>query len=329
MKEAEVIRGLRVIDKVDSTLKEKSPQRRADIASTLGPTLNGDLTSLERRVAEAVARRLAEDAIETVRVALAISVRHSRFLPKDIALKLAYDVEAVSVPFLHVTEVFSDEELRDIAVKVSLTCKRAIGDRQRLSETICRVLLEESDPSLTRIVLENDGAELDEAWLLRLIETFTGDPTLFEAMAKRRALPASVGKLLIDKVSDATLATLSERYDIGPDFAAPLSREASLEAQFRHTETCSDPDLIDFLTALHRENRLSATQILRSIRERRWKFFEGAIAVRSDLPLEEARRRLKESNEEELQSLCAKADLPLALWPDILKEVRLVNQRVA
>ena len=329
MSEADILKEVKLSKGVEETLVAKSPQRRAEIASDLGCRLNSDLSPLERKVAEAVAHHLAEDAIEMVRVALAKSVRHSRFLPKDTAFKLAYDVESVSVPFLKVTEVFSEEELCEIARQVSAACQRAIGERQSLSAPLCRVLCEQRDASLAQTVLENEGANIDEACLLKLLEDFAGNRSLLEAMAKRQVLPASVSKLLIDKVSDAALSALSERYGIGTDFAAPFSREAGLEAQFKLSDSCNDQDLIDFLTILNADDRLTANSILRSIRDRRLNFFEGAIAVRSGLPLAETRERLKDTDEKQLQSLCAKANLPLALWSDILKEVRQVNQQSA
>ena len=107
--------GQSTTEQVALLLAGKDRESRQQIASTLGPRLEEGLSGLDSRVAEELARQLAADAIERVRVALSKSLRHNRFLPRDIAYRLAHDIESVSSPFLEMTEVFSDEELCHIA----------------------------------------------------------------------------------------------------------------------------------------------------------------------------------------------------------------------
>ena len=103
---------------VEMLAREMSPASRATVAGKIGPLLDDDLSASEREIAEAVARRLAQDVVVLVRHALAMSVRNSRLLPKDIAYRLAFDVEEVAGPFLEVTDVFGEQELARIAKAV-------------------------------------------------------------------------------------------------------------------------------------------------------------------------------------------------------------------
>ena len=74
----------------------------------------GQYSPAERELAQEIFRLLARDAEVTVRKALGEQLAHSMELPHDIALKLAQDVEAVSVPFLESSFALSEEDLIEI-----------------------------------------------------------------------------------------------------------------------------------------------------------------------------------------------------------------------
>ena len=82
---------------IQEFFRGKNVAERAILARRAGAHLAGPVRSLgDRRAAEELARHLAVDAIEAVREQLSKAVRHSRFLPRDVAMTIAHDIDAVS-----------------------------------------------------------------------------------------------------------------------------------------------------------------------------------------------------------------------------------------
>src|SRR5580698_6582182 len=82
-------------------LAEPSPQARAEVAAKLAQTIDNPLlTEAELHLAHDIVRMMARDVAVTVRSTLSQSLRRATHLPRDVALRLADDVEAVALPIL-------------------------------------------------------------------------------------------------------------------------------------------------------------------------------------------------------------------------------------
>src|SRR5689334_6530187 len=86
---------------IDSLVRGATPDERAIVVRKFCVRVEDEtLTAEEREVAHEILRVMAADAAEVVRRALAITLKASPMLPRDVALKLARDVESVSTPIL-------------------------------------------------------------------------------------------------------------------------------------------------------------------------------------------------------------------------------------
>jgi uncharacterized protein (DUF2336 family) len=109
------------------------------------------LTDEDRVVAHEILRVMAADAAELVRRALAVTLKASPQVPRDVALKLARDVESVATPILSASPVFTDEDLVDIIRFAGPVRQIAIATRISLPEVVTEALVEH-------------GAEGGRAW---------------------------------------------------------------------------------------------------------------------------------------------------------------------
>jgi uncharacterized protein (DUF2336 family) len=115
-------------------LAEPSPEMRAELAGKVAADLSAnDLTQAEVKLAQDIVRILARDVVETVRASLARGLRHSPNLPRDVARKLAEDVELVALPVLADSLVLTDEDLIDIVRRGSMLKQKAIASRPNLT----------------------------------------------------------------------------------------------------------------------------------------------------------------------------------------------------
>ena len=96
-------------------MAEPSPDVRAELAGKVAADLSGSgLTAAEVKLAQDIVRALARDMEEKVRASLSRGLRHSPHLPRDVALKLAQDIDFVALPMLADSLVLTDEDLIEI-----------------------------------------------------------------------------------------------------------------------------------------------------------------------------------------------------------------------
>ena len=102
--------------------------------------LSAPLTAEERVAAQDILRMMASDAAENVRRAMAITLKASPVLPRDVALKLARDMESIAVPVLSFSPSFSDEDLAELVRQGTGVRQVAVARRAELSQTVTSAL---------------------------------------------------------------------------------------------------------------------------------------------------------------------------------------------
>ena len=102
-------------DDVARLLADPSPDQRTVLAGKMAHHFdNQKLTASERTLAEDIIRIMAHDAMIRVRQSLADNLKASPNLPRDVALTLARDVEAVAVPFIAMSKALSETDLMEL-----------------------------------------------------------------------------------------------------------------------------------------------------------------------------------------------------------------------
>lgn len=114
---------------------------RAKVAERVATRyVEGGFSPAEQRVALDLLRLALYDAEPLVRRVLAESVKHARFLPRDIVLTLAQDLPEVSAPFLAASPLLGEDELLSLAKRGGALQRAAIARRSFLSERLANVI---------------------------------------------------------------------------------------------------------------------------------------------------------------------------------------------
>ena len=99
-------------DDIRRLVRGDSPEDRATAAHKICTRIDRmELSAEDQESAGQILEMLAADTAILVRQALAVTLRHSPKLPRDIALRLAKDVDAISVPVLKNSPVLTEEDL--------------------------------------------------------------------------------------------------------------------------------------------------------------------------------------------------------------------------
>lgn len=309
-------------------LADPSPNSRTDLAAKLAQQFDSpELSQAEHKLAEDIIRLMVNDTVLRVRQTLAENLKSSPSLPRDVALTLARDVEAVAIPLLSVSTVLTPADLVEIVRSGAEAKSTAIAQRPTVPAVVADALIESGSERAVAALVANEGAELGEQSLGRVIDRFGASEAVQDPLVHRSKLPITIAERLVAVVSERLRQHLVAHHELPAKVASELilqSRERATVALFTGE---SDEGALDRLVGqLARTGRLTPSLLLRSLCTGDIAFFEMAMSRMANVPLTNARLLIHDAGRLGLKSLYDKAKLPPALLPacriaiDVLKE---------
>src|SRR5207253_248267 len=144
-------------------VKGASAEERAAAAQKLCRTIDKvDLSADDKVVAGEILKVMAADAAELVLRALAVTLKDSPLVPRDIALKLARDVESVALPILSFSPAFTDDDLAEIVRLGGPVRQLAIAKRPTLSPRVTDAIAHHGAERPVAQAAANPGADFRE-----------------------------------------------------------------------------------------------------------------------------------------------------------------------
>jgi uncharacterized protein (DUF2336 family) len=298
-------------------VKGAEPEERALIAHRLCRHMDrAGLTDDERDEAHRILRVLAGDAAEQVRRALAVTLKASPLVPRDVANRLARDIESIAVPVLNFSPVFDDEDLAEIVRVGGPVRQGAVARRPVLTETVTGAIAEFGVAEAVRTACENKGAAFSEKGLTTAIERFEAAESVLEAIALRNALPASVTERLVTLVTGELRERLVNGHDVAPETALAVAIGTRERASLDLVEQAARAaDLPAFVAHLRRGQRLSASLLLRGLANGQMSFFEWGLAELSGVPHHRTWLMVHDAGALGLTAIYERAGLPVRLLP--------------
>lgn len=298
-------------------LADPSPDARAEMAAKVAAQLDhGVLSNEEQRIAEAIVRAMARDAVERVRQAVAEQLKLSPNLPRDVAQALARDVESVALPILEHSTVLEDEDLLGSVDGASSARLTAIARRAKVSERLSRALVAASDRAAIVALIRNEGAEIAEVTLQDVLSHHGGDAEIDTSMARRPRLPIAVLERMVAAASDQLLGVLMERTDLPERIASDLVLQVRERATVNLVSPLStDGTAAELVKHLHDAGRLTPSIILRALCLGDLAFVESAFSVLARIPVHNARLLIHDGGKLGFKSLYEHSGLTKTLYP--------------
>jgi uncharacterized protein (DUF2336 family) len=274
------------------------------------------LTNEERSAAQDILRLMASDAAEAVRRALAVTLKASPLLPRDVALKLARDIEAVAVPVLNFSPAFTDDDLAELVRSGTGVKQVAVAYRPALSERVTAALAEYGVEEAVKIACANDNAAFSESALNRVVERFPGSEGVQLAVAYRPTLPQSVAERLARMVGEALHDHLVRQHGLGQATAGAIAEEAMEQVTLDLADDAGrTEDPSGFAEHLNRSGRLTASLLLRALAQGHMTFFEHAVAELAGVPHHRTWMMIHDAGPLGLRAIYERAGLPARLFP--------------
>ena len=304
-------------DDIRTLVKGATADERAAAAQKLCHTIERtQLSTADRELAAEIVRVMAADAAELVRRALAVTLKKSPLVPRDVAVKLARDVESVALPVLSFSPSFTDEDLVEIVRLGGPVRQVAIAKRPRLSPKVADVLGEEGGERAVVTACANEAAEFSEDGLQKVIARFEASERVLAAVAYRQTLPLAVTEKLITLVGDQVREHLINKHALAPETAVRLALDSAERASVDLVDQAGRAaDMKSFVAHLSEGERLSASLLLRGLVHGHMTFFEWGIAELAGVPHHRTWLMIHDAGPLGLRAIYERAGLPARLYP--------------
>lgn len=301
---------------IRTLVKGASEDERAVAAHKLCRRIDqGALSPEDRAQAEEILRVMAADAAELVRRAVAVSLRASPLLPRDVALRLARDVESVALPVLNFSPAFSDQDLADIVRLGGPARQMAIAKRPKLSETVTGALAEHGTAAAVQTACANDNAVFASQGLQTVLDRFAKSEAVLAAVAYRRVLPLAVTERLIDMVGDSVRDHLVNHHALSPKTALSIAMGAKERASIDLVDQAGrTADVKSFVAHLRKAERLTPSLLLRALAHGHMSFFEWGVAELAGVPHHRTWLMIHDAGPLGLRAIYERAGLPARLF---------------
>ncbi len=293
-----------------------TPEIRAETAAKIAEQFDSEgLSESEREIAEDIFRALVKDAEVRVREALSANLKACADVPHDVALALAEDVDSVALPILKFSEVLTDEDLIEILRHHGSTKQVAIAQRPQLSCEVAGAVIDTENETAVARLVANEGAELDDSSLERVMATYEDSEVICESLARRVNLPPAISEQLVSVISEQLESYLQENTELPTDKVSNLLLQARERATVSLiSDGSSDDELEQLVERLHVNGRLTASLILRALCMGDMNLFETALARLAGVPIQSARVLIHDKGPLGLESIYLRAGLPEALF---------------
>ncbi|RAK50732.1 DUF2336 domain-containing protein [Phenylobacterium deserti] len=302
---------------IRTLVKGATPDERAAAAQKLCKNIQGEpLTAEDRATAAEILRIMAADAAEMVRRALAVSLNSSPLLPRDVAVKLARDVEGVALPILSASPAFQDEDLIEIVRLGGPVRQLAVAKRPVLSRKVTNALAETGAERAVAAACANPGAEFSEGGLQLIVDRFEASERVLAAVAYRSVLPLSVTERLIGLVGEHLQEHLVSHHALSPETALKIVTGSTERATIDLVDQAGrTADVKGFVAHLSREGRLTPSLLLRAAAQGHMTFLEWSIAELAGVPHHRTWLMIHDAGPLGLRAIYERAGLPARLFP--------------
>ncbi len=315
-------------DDIQRLITGETSEERAGIAHRLCRRIATDaLTQDERTHAEEIIKILAADAADLVRRTLAVALRNSPRLPRDVALKLAQDIEAVALPVLEHSPSFTDEDLIELVLAVTSAKQSAIAAREHVNAELCEIISQHSSAEAVETLARNRGASWTHKAFESSIERFPKDEAVTSAIVQREHIPVHIAEKLVSLVSGQVFDLLVNRHELPAQLAIDLAAGARERATIDLVEQADrSNDMQRFVHQLDLNGRLSHSLIMRALCVGHMKFVEYALAELAGVPHNRVWLMIHDAGPRGLAAIFDRSGLPRKLLPAFKAAVNVFHE---
>jgi uncharacterized protein (DUF2336 family) len=302
---------------IRTLIKGPSDDARAYAAHKICRCIDeAELSPEERAHAEGILAIMAEDAAVLVRRALSVALKNSPKMPREIANKLARDIETIALPVILNSPMLTDSDLIEIVRTCPPSKQVAVASRETLSTAVTGAIAAFAVPEAVHRALANDNAEFDEDGLDTTLTRFAGVSSITAAMVHRNELPLNITEKLVSLVAGEAFDHLVNHHELPPQIAIELAMGARERVSIDIVEQAiRQKDIARFVQQLNLNGRLSPSLLMRGLCLGHIEFIEHALAELAGIAHQRMWLMIHDSGPLGLKTAFDRAGLPPRLFP--------------
>ena len=306
---------------VERLTRTPSAKIRADVAGKIAQGYsNGTLSGREKDIAIEIFRLLVKDAEVKVRAALSHHLKSCMDIPREVVLKLAHDVENVSVPMLEFSRLLTDDDLLAVVESSAEIAKlEAVARREYVGEDVSGALLGTRHVRVATTLFGNRGAEIGEGNILEVIEALAESESVMDALLTRGGLPVVCVEKIFLTVSSQVKQQLISRHNLSRHLLEGKMEYAREWATLGLTRNSDDANVEALVSQMHRQHRLTSSVIIRALCVGDFRFFEHAFSRMTQVPVENVRKLMMDAGERGFRALYKLTPLPPSYYDAVNK----------
>ena len=274
------------------------------------------MTPAERQAAEQVMRAMLVDAEVRVKKMLVETLKDSAFLPRDIAMSLANDIDQIALPVLQFSTVLTDQDLIDIVRSGSPGKQVAIAGRPVVSTEVAGELLQTDNSLAVARLVANPGAHLNDELIEKAATRFSFDPRVAESLNNRPNLPLSIAEQLITYSLDSLRALIARRADLSEaavnQLVLRMREQMTVDMRSPYFPAAEAVELVKHLAAA---KRLTPSLLLRAVCVGDIGMLEAGLAELTKVPVHNVRVLIHDSGPLGFKTLYERSGLPASYFP--------------
>ena len=274
------------------------------------------MTPAERQAAEQVMRAMLEDAEVRVKKMLVETLKDSAFLPRDIAMSLANDIDQIALPVLQFSTVLTDQDLIDIVRSGSPGKQVAIAGRPVVSPEVAGELLQTDNSLAVARLVANPGAHLNDELIEKAATRFSFDPRVAESLNNRPNLPLSIAEQLITYSLDSLRALIARRADLSEaavnQLVLRMREQMTVDMRSPYFPAAEAVELVKHLATA---KRLTPSLLLRAVCVGDIGMLEAGLAELTKVPVHNVRVLIHDSGPLGFKTLYERSGLPASYFP--------------
>ncbi len=285
-----------------------------------------ELSPEERAHAQGIMQVMAQDAAVLVRRALAVALKNSPKLPREIANQLARDVDTIALPIVLNSPSLTDADLVEIVRACPPNKQIAVASRESLSPTVTGAIAQFAVQEAVGRALANDNAVFDEDGLETTLTRFAGVSTVTATMVHRNELPLSITEKLVSLVAGEAFDYLVNNHELPPQVAIDLAMGARERVTIDIVEQAAkQQDIGRFVQQLNLNGRLNPSLLMRGLCLGHIEFVEHALAELAGIPHGRMWLLVHDSGPLGLKAAFDRAGLPPRLFPSFRAAVEVYH----
>lgn len=269
---------------------------------------------------------LALDEVLKVRLALTSVLKDMACAPPAVVAQLARDLERqVSEPILRYCVALPDQDLLDILTENGQDwVLEAVASRRSLSNRLADMIASSSSIGANRLMIENDGAEISDDTLTRIVERARDLPEWHKPLILRKHLPAFLMKEIVRFVDISLHRFILQRTDFDDAVRADIEDTVKRRMRFLVDDKGNRITPKEKLEMLHRTGKLDDAIMADALALREYDFIYMGLALKAKLPLDTVKRMIDTKSAKAVTALVWRAGLPMRYSFDLQREMAKV-----